>query len=63
MDRFVRSGEGADDGLELLGSSALLDAGVAANDSDLDIIAVDAVLHHVLQRLQDHLLSLFQRHA
>ena len=41
----------------------MLDAGVAANDSNFDIIAVDTVLHHVLQRLQDHLLGLFQRHS
>ena len=57
------SRESIDDGLELLGSSALLDTGVAANDSDLDIIAVDTVLHNVLQRLKDHLLGLVQSHS
>ena len=41
----------------------MLDAGVAANDCHFDIIAVDSVLHHVLQRLQDHLLGLVQRHS
>ena len=58
-----RSGKSIDNGLELLGGFALHGARIAANDSDLDIIAVDTVLHNVLQRLKDHLLGLVQSHS
>ena len=58
-----RSGKSIDNGLELLGGFALHGACIAANDSDLDIIAVDTVLHNVLQCLQDHLLGFVQSHS
>lgn len=58
----MHSCEGVDDGLELVWSSARMNAVIAANNSDLDIIAVDAILHDVLQSLQDHLLGLDQGH-
>jgi len=52
-----------DDGVELVGSAADHLLGIASDDSHFDIIAVDTVLHDVLERLEDHFLGFFESHG